>query len=263
MRNSKLYKEKSQGVLSIIAGLLLLVGASALSAGVSYSSDETAADSNTDSSATTSTVDSQEKCTWYLTGIQASISLEVLSGGTGDKYDGTEMVLEKAADSDLTVYTSGNQATGTADANSECTFYNGKTGVSVSNSIGSYAVTAVDSLGADAQMNYSLSVSNPLKVTYMETTCWNNGTADAPVNAWTNNASAIEMYSALNATGSVMTLAPEDTLQVNDADVSERCSMSSIYQLKIPAGKEPTRPGDNITFTGPSVVFDVTLPDGL
>jgi hypothetical protein len=260
MRNSKLYKEKSQGVLSIIAGLLLLVGASALSAGVSYS-DDTAGDSDGDASATTSTVDSQEKCTWYLTGIQASISLDVLSGGTADKYDGTEMTLEKAADTDLTVYTSGNQGTGNADANSECTFYNAKTGVSVSNSIATYAVTAADTVGADANMNYSLSVSNPLRVTYMETTCWNNDTADQLTNAWTTNASAIDMYSAGNDSGSVMSLAFGDTLQVNDTSHSERCSASSVYQLKIPANKEPTRPGDNITFTGPSVVFDVTLPN--
>ena len=260
MRNSKLYKEKSQGVLSIIAGLLLLVGASALSAGVSYS-DDTAAESDSDASATTSTVDSQEKCTWYLTGIQASISLDVLSGGTDNKYDGTEMTLEKAADTDLTVYTSGNQGTGTADANSECTFYNAKTGVSVSNSIATYAVTAEDTMGADTNMNYSLSALNPLKVTYTKTTCWNNGTADAPENAWTNNASAIDMYSESNTSGSVMSLALADTLQVNGTSHSERCSASSVYQLKIPADKEPTRPGDNITFTGPSVVFDVTLPN--
>jgi hypothetical protein len=260
MRNSKLYKEKSQGVLSVIAGLLLLVGASALSAGVSYS-DDTAGDSDGDASATTSTVDSQEKCTWYLTGIQATISLDVLSGGTGGKYDGTEMVLEKAADTDLTVYTSGNQGTGTAEENSECTFYNGKTGISVSNSIAAYAVTAADTVGADANMNYSLSLTNPLKVTYAETTCWNNGTADQPVNAWTTNELAIDMYGEGNASGSVMSLALADTLQVNTTSLSERCSASSLYQLKIPAGKEPTRPGNDITFTGPSVVFDVTLPN--
>ena len=69
------------------------------------------------------------------------------------------------------------------------------------------------------------------------------------------------MYGAGFADGKVMELVLADTLQVNDADVSERCSVSSIYQLKIPAGKEPTRPGDDITFTGPSVVFDVTLPN--
>jgi hypothetical protein len=258
MRNSKLYKEKSQGVLSIIAGLLLLVGASALSAGVSYS-DDTAEDSNADFSATTSTVDSQEKCTWYLTGIQASISLEVSSGGTDDKYDGTEMTLEKEAETDLTVYTSGNQGTGNADANSECTFYNAKTGVSVSNSIATYAVTAADTIAADTNMNYSLSSSNPLKVTYTKTTCWNNSSADQPTNEWTFNASAIDMYSEGFSSGSVMSLALADTLQVNATSLSERCSASSVYQLKIPADKEPTHPGDNITFTGPSVVFDVTL----
>jgi len=260
MRNSKLYKEKSQGVLSIIAGLLLLVGASALSAGVSYS-DDTAAESDGGNSTTTSTVDSQEKCTWYLTGIQASISLDVLSGGTNDKYDGTEMTLEKDAATDLTVYTSGNQGTGAADGNTECTFYNAKTGVSVSNSIATYGVTARDTIGADDSMNYDLSPTNPLKVTYAETICWSNGTADNPTNAWTVNESPIDMYSALHTDGNVMSLAIGDTLQVNTSSLSERCSASSVYQLKIPAGKEPSRPGNDITFTGPSVVFDVTLPN--
>jgi hypothetical protein len=69
------------------------------------------------------------------------------------------------------------------------------------------------------------------------------------------------MYSALNDSGSVMSLALLDTLQVNTTSLSERCSASSVYQLKIPAGKEPSRPGNDITFTGPSVVFDVTLPN--
>jgi hypothetical protein len=110
-------------------------------------------------------------------------------------------------------------------------------------------------------MNYSLSALNPLKVTYTQTTCWNNGTADQPTNAWVTNGLAIDMYSAENTSGSVMSLALADTLQVNTTALSERCSASSVYQLKIPAGKEPTRPGNDITFTGPSVVFDVTLPN--
>ena len=256
----KLSKEKSQGVLSIFAGLLLLVGASALSAGISYS-DDAASLADGDTSATTSVVDSQEKCTWFLTGIQASISLDVLSGGTGGKYDGTEMVLEKAADSPLTVYTSGNVGAGSADANSECTFYNGKTGVSVTNSIATYAVTAADTVGPDAAMGYSLSVTNPLTVTYTETTCWNAGNADQAENSWTNNEAAINMYGEGNNSGSVMSLSFANTVQVNTETVSERCSATSVYTLKVPAGKEPTNPGNDITFTGPSVVFDVTLPN--
>jgi hypothetical protein len=171
------------------------------------------------------------------------------------------MTLEKAADTELTVYTSGNQGTGSADANSECTFYNAKTGVDVSNSIATYAVTAADTGGPDTNMNYNLSLTNPLKVTYTETTCWNTDTVDQPINDWTVNESAIDMYEAEHASGSVMSLSFGNTLQVNTTSLSERCSASSVYQLKIPAGKEPTRPGNDITFTGPSVVFDVTLPN--
>lgn len=252
------FKEKSQGIVSILAGLLLLIGATAFTAGASFS-DDTAGDQNGAESATTSIVDSQEKCTWYLTGIQASISLDVTAGGTGGKYDGTEMTLSKSTDDDLTVYTSGNQGAGNADANTECTFYNQKTGISVSNSISAYNVTAADTEGADAAMNYNLSSSNPLKVTYTETTCWNNGDADG-ANVWSVNGTAIDMYGEGNNSGSVMSLAYGDTLQVNSTTASERCSASSIYELKVPAGLEPTRPGNDITFTGPSVSFDVTLP---
>jgi hypothetical protein len=253
------YKDKSRGIISILAGLLLLIGAAAVTAGASYS-DDTAGSQDGDTSATTSTVDSQEKCTWFLTGIQASISLDVLSGGTGGKYDGTEMTLQQVTDSDLTVYTSGNVGEGNAEGNTECTFYNGKTGISVANSISSYDVTAVDTVGADVAMDYSLSSSNPLKVTYSETTCWNNDDSDG-ANDWTVNGAAIEMYEAEHSSGNIMSLAYADTLQVNTTTNSERCSASATYELKVPANKEPTRPGNDITFTGPSVSFDVTLPN--
>lgn len=254
------FKEKSQGIVSILAGLLLLIGATAFTAGASFS-DDTAGSQDGDGTATTSIVDSQEKCTWYLTGIQASISLEVTAGGTNNKYDGTELTLGKEAEDALTVYTSGNQGGGNADGNTECTFYNGKTGITVSNSISAYDVTATDDVGADAAMNYSLSISNPLKITYTETTCWNDGNADQADNDWTVNGAAINMYGAANNSGSIMSLALADTLQVNTTTNSERCSATSAYELKVPANKEPTRPGNDITFTGPSVSFDVTLPN--
>ena len=91
----KFLKNKSEGFLSILAGFLLLMGAAAFSATASFS-DETAGNQDGASSATTSIVDSQEKCTWYLTGIQGSISLDVTDGGTSGKYDGTEMTLGKS-----------------------------------------------------------------------------------------------------------------------------------------------------------------------
>jgi hypothetical protein len=256
----KFLKTKSEGFLSILAGFLLLIGAAAFSATASFS-DSTASDQDGATSATTSVVDSQEKCTWYLTGIQESISLEVTAGGTGGKYDGTEMTLGKNADADLTVYTSGNQGAGNADGNTECTFYNGKTGVAVANSIGVYSVTATDGSGPDDQMDFDLSSSNPLKITYSQTTCWNGADVDEVTNDWSFNSTAIDMYGVGNNSGSVMSLAVGDTLQVNTTTVSERCSASSAYELKVPANLEPTNPGDNITFTGPSVSFDVTLPN--
>ena len=258
----KFLKNKSEGFLSILAGFLLLMGAAAFSATASFS-DGTAGSQNGDTSSTTSTVDSQEKCTWYLTGIQPSISLERTAGGTSGKYDGTEMTLGKNAAADLTVYTSGSQGGGSANANTECTFYNGKTGVAVANSISSYAVTATDDHGSDGAMGFNLSSSNPLKITYAQTTCWNAGDDDQLTNGWTFNSSAINMYAAGHNSGNVMSLAVGKTLQVNTTTSSERCSASSAYELKVPANLEPTHPGADITFTGPSVSFDVTLPNSL
>ena len=69
------------------------------------------------------------------------------------------------------------------------------------------------------------------------------------------------MYGEGNNSGNVMALSFANTVQVNTETVSERCSATSVYRLKVPAGQEPTNPGNDITFTGPSVVFDVTLPN--
>ena len=69
------------------------------------------------------------------------------------------------------------------------------------------------------------------------------------------------MYAAGHNSGNVMSLAVGNTLQVNTTTTSERCSASSAYELKVPANLEPTHPGNDITFTGPSVSFDVSLPN--
>lgn len=243
---------------ALLASFALLAASAALTATASSSNE--AGGQNNSSTSTTSVVDSQEQCTWFLTGIQNSLTLEVASGGTSGKYDGTEMVLQKASPADITAYTSGNLAAGTADANTECTFYNSKTGITIGNSIEAYAVTAENTVAADEAMGYNLSVSNPLKVTYTEGTCWNNGDTDQAENDWTVASSAINMYAAGTNSGDVMSLSYANTQQVNSTSASERCSASYVVELKIPANLEPDRPGDDHTFTGPSLKYSVTLP---
>lgn len=250
---------KIKGVLALSSSALLLLGISILTPTASWSDDAAEGLDGTTTS-TSSTLDTQEKCTWYVTGIPGSVALDVAEGsGTNGKYDGTTLNLTKTLGSNLTAYTSGNGGTGTADANSECTFYNSKTGISITNSISSYSVSAaVEGGSSEAGMGYNLASDNPLSITYSEGTCWSAGDSDEVTSGWTiGNAS---LYGAGNNTATVMSLAFASTAQVNSTSSSERCSSGAVYAMKVPANKEPAAPGSNYIFTGPTVTFGITLP---
>ena len=252
---------KIKGVLALSSSALLLLGISILTPTASWS-DDAAGDQDGATTNTSSTLDTQEKCTWYVTGIPGSVALDVAEGsGTNGKYDGTTLDLTKTLDSNLTAYTSGNGGTGTADANSECTFYNSKTGISITNSISTYSV-AGKAEGAESSedgMSYDLASDNPLSITYSEGTCWSAANSDEESSGWTiANAS---LYGVGHNSATVMSLAFSSTAQVNSTTSSERCSSGAVYAMKVPANREPASPGSNYVFTGPTVTFGITLPN--
>jgi len=252
---------KIKGSAAIAASILMLAGAGLLTSTASWS-DDTALDSDGNTAATTSTLDTQEKCTWFVTGIPTQVALLVNEAsendGTNGKYDGTTLALTKTLDSSLTAYTSGNSGTGNAEANTECTFYNSKTGISISNSISSYSVTAAVGAVVEDGMGFNLSSENALSINYTEGTCWSNADADEESSGWTIGSASL--YGVGHNTASVLSLSFANTQQVNSLTTSERCSAGATYSMNVPSGKEPASPGSDYVFTGPTVTFGVTLP---
>jgi hypothetical protein len=246
------------GFLEFAVGLLVISLSGVFLSGFA-SADDTAGDADGSSSATTSTLSTQEQCTWYVTGVPASVTMVIASSETITKYDGTDMDLESESADALTAYTSGNLGEGSASSNTECTFYNEKTGISISKSISGYSFTAATGGSAEAGMGFTLSSSNALDITYTEGVCWTAADADEETSGWTvGNAS---LYDADNNTDVVLTLPYASTQQVNSTTVSERCTLSGVYTVTVPSGKQPASPGSNYVFTGPTISTDITLPN--
>ncbi len=260
-KRGKMINNKIKGSAAIAASILMLAGAGLLTSTASWS-DDTAGDADGNTAATTSTLDTQEKCTWYVTGIPTQVALLVNEAsddnGTNGKYDGTTLALTKTLDSSLTAYTSGNSGAGSADGNTECTFYNSKTGISISNSISTYSVAASVGAVEESGMGFNLSSSNALSINYSEGTCWSDADADEATSGWTIGSASL--YGAGNNTASVLSLSFANTQQVNSLTTSERCSAGATYSMNVPSGKEPASPGSDYVFTGPTVTFGVTLP---
>lgn len=247
---------KSRGLAQMLIGILaisvsgFLLGSASLAAEVE--------DGDTNNSSTSSTLDTQEKCTWFVEGIPESVALEIASSESITKYDGTELDLESESPEELTAYTSGNLGTGTASANTECTFYSQKTGIAISKSVSTYAFTAAVGGSNEAGMGFTLSSSNSLDITFTEGTCWTDANSDEETSGWTvGNAS---LYDAENNSSGVLSLGYADVQMVNTNERSERCTSSGVYSVSVPAGKTPAAPGSNYVFTGPTVSTNITLP---
>jgi hypothetical protein len=256
----KFFVKAKAGFLPVASGLLA-ISLSGLFLGGFASADDPADVVDGDNSATSSTLDTQEKCTWFVTGVPASVTMIIDPDETMSKYDGTEMDLESETPDALTAYTSGNEGTGTAGANTECTFYNDKTGISISKSIDTYVFSATKegAESAEAGMGFTLSVSNSLSITYVEGICWSSADSDESPSGWTvGNAN---LYNGENTTSQVLSLPFDSTAQVNTTEISERCTLSGTYAVSVPAGKQPSFPNSNYEFTGPTISTDITLPN--
>ena len=255
---SRFAAKVNKGFLEIAIGLVTISLSGIFLSG--FASADPAADVDGDTSETTSTLDTQEQCTWFVTGVPGTVVMVIDPDETITKYDGTDMDLENETEDNLTAYTSGNEGAGTADANTECTFYNAKTGIQISKSISSYAFTATKdgALAAEPGMGFSLSNLNALEINYTEGTCWTDNDADEETSGWTTgNAS---LYGVGNNSAGVLSLAFASTQQVNTESASERCTLSGSYSVTVPAGKQPSFPGSNYVFSGPTISTDIELP---
>lgn len=111
----------NKGFLEIAIGLLAICLSGVFFGGFA-SADDAAGDVDGSTSTTTSELDTQEQCTWFVTGVPGTVVMIIDPDETITKYDGTDMDLTNETPDALTAYTSGNEGTGNADGNTECTF---------------------------------------------------------------------------------------------------------------------------------------------
>ncbi len=234
--------KKIAGVaLVAVSGLVL-----SLSANFATASAETAA--------TSSSVVTEELCTWYMLGAPSSITLAPASEGTEYEGDAIEVsdAFTASANKDLNVYSSGNVTAGSRTTYGNCTFYSAPTRPTVSMSIGDADFTATASTGGvDTTMDFAASTGNELNV---------DQTSDCNVK-WTLSDLALKTAALSGNVMTISTLGNVDSRvssPVGDTAGNDRCSADYTIKINIPAGKTPTYPGQTYSWSGPTFTTALT-----
>ena len=190
-------------------------------------------------------------CTWYINGLDASITLESPNEGT-DEYEGETLLLTGTqADQEVLVagYTAGaspsilDRAPESDDY--DCSWYNSEQGVKVtvtSDGDGFSAEAAAG--GPDSEMGWTLD-EEAIAVTY-------TANPDGSCAGWT-------VASALDIDGDLATIDAAVFPYASVAETEEDCSWSSTFAVNMPAGMMPTYPGQTYTFTGPTLETSVVF----
>ncbi len=229
--------KKIAGVaLVAVSGLVL-----SLSANFATASAETAA--------TSSSVVTEELCTWYMLGAPSSITLAPASEGTEYEGDAIEVsdAFTASANKDLNVYSSGPSGSASRTTYANCTFYGAPTRPTVTMSIGDADFTATAaSGGADAPMDFAASDGNELDVD-QSSSC---------VAKWTTADLALKTSALSGNLITIPTIGNVDSRVTGDGN--DRCSADFTVKINIPAGKTPTYPGQTYSWSGPSFTTALT-----
>lgn len=258
--------------IALVPAAVSLIAASSLG-GAMVSADDSQNNGDSDTAAASASVATEEVCTWYIANMPANATMTAATPGTGnnaadeDEYDGTTFDMRKVELNDMQVYTSGNLGSGTASANTECTFYAAKKGITLTHTLSGVAFTAAyynsGSSGlttADTAMNFSLASELPLTVDGTKTTCFTAADADEEDDGWTQADSALYATEETGSTNVFLQLPYSSTAGVNTTTSSDRCDTSITFKLTVPGSMTPSSAGKTYTWSGPNLVNTVTLP---
>lgn len=230
--------------------------------GATGADNDSGTEMSSESATVTSVVTTEELCTWYMLGAPTAISLTTDTPGM--EYEGPALSLSAtmthASSKSINVYASGNQTGGNRwgdDDYTECTFYGIKarpvTTVTLT-SVDFSAVAAESDVfvgGADSAMSFSASVDRPIAFDFTTRFgCTDYTLADVSI---TSGANLWGTPLKIAAIGDVIT-------PVNVASDAKRCSQEYTISTTVPQGLNPTYPGNEYTWTGPSVVFSLRAP---
>jgi hypothetical protein len=240
---------------------LLLIGS--VSGGIVLADAQS--DGDTDNQAASASVATEELCTWFITNMPANATMAPAAAGTGnnsageDEYDGTTFDMVKTEGSDMQVYTSGNLGTGSAAANTECTFYSTKKGFKLTHTVSGTTFTATYGVSstADAAMNFDFDSTLPLTIDGTENVCFTAADADEETSGWTLSDSSMTTGASSN---DFLLLPHANTAMVNTTESSDRCDVGIEFRVTVPGGMTPSAPGETYTWSGPNIINTVTLP---
>ena len=199
--------------------------------------------------ATSSSVVTEELCTWYMLGAPSSITLAPASEGTEYEGDAIEVsdTFASSGGEDLNVYSSGNVTSGSRSTYGNCTFYSAPTRPTVTMSIASDSFTASAATGgADSSMNFVASTGNELDVD-QSSSC---------AAKWTATDLALKSSALSGDLITISTIGDVDSRVTGTGN--DRCSADFTVKINIPAGKTPTYPGQTYSWSGPTFTTALT-----
>lgn len=206
---------------------------------------------------TTSTVVTEEECTWYMLGAPADfVMLPGWEGGVPDseriEYTGQALQLSATLASNLNVYSSGNVNKGTATTNSECTFYGNVVRPVVTMSVADTVFDATYGAEIDEDLGFTADAADD---TFAITL-----TPDAQCAADNWSVASPGFYTSTTSVLSVIAMQIPLLLDVTSpvaTNSGDRCVTTAMTaSVTIPAagvGVKPESPGATYTWTGPTV----------
>ncbi len=211
--------------------------------GLLFSLSTSFSNASAEPAATSTSVVTEELCTWYMLGAPSSISLTPAVAGT--EYEGDAILVTdsfEAADSaDLNVYSSGNVTQGSRSTYGNCTFYSAASRPTVTMSISDADFTASAGVGGlDIPMDFAAETDNELLVD-QTSTC---------VAKWTAVDLSLKTGALSGVPLTIPTLADVDSRVTSSGN--DRCSADFTIKINIPGSKTPTYPGQTYSWSGPA-----------
>ena len=208
------------------------------------------------SSNSSSTIGTQEECTWFLEGVPSTVTLE---GPAGEVYEGDDFTVTATDPASLgtkaALYVSGNLGTGTFGANTKCTWYDDALieGIAIDLTTPAGADTVTSS--PDSSLDFAFDSSNPYTLDQNQEEC-----VTAKVGGiWSTNDQTL-YDGALNSSLFKILSTDVSKKHVASSANADRCQLTITYSLTIPGNMKPTLPGTDYSFTIPTVTWGVTVP---
>ena len=186
----------------------------------------------------------EEQCKWVLTGAPSGVTLQNTAGA---EYNGESLELS-ASIGEISIHSTGNQDTSPSyDTYTECAFFEAEFKPTATLSIGGTGFVASVGEAPDSGMDFDVSDSNPLAFTFTKDPA--TGTCDA----WATAAESLNLTDT--DAGTLLDLSISDvTSPVTSGGNNDKCELASgEIKVDIPAGKNPSDPGSDYTFTGPTL----------